>query len=85
MYVQLKAHHARGKLANASSYMGSELNVETGYKMYDNLTLSLQAAYVMLGGYYNNSSSASYTNAAGMHAETPENPYTVRTSLIFNF
>ena len=35
---------------NGSSYMGTELNVETGYKMYDNLTASFQAAYVMLGG-----------------------------------
>jgi hypothetical protein len=67
---------------NASNFMGSELNVETGYKMYDNLTLSLQAAYVMLGGYYNNSSLYSTTTKT---PKDPQNPYTVRTSLIFNF
>ena len=69
-------HNARAR--NASNFQGAELNVEAGYKMYDNLTLSLQAAYVMLGGYYNNSSSY-------LVGKDVENPYTVRTSLIFNF
>ena len=63
---------------NATNFQGAELNVETGYKMYDNLTLSMQAAYVMLGGYYNNA--LSYQTGKDV-----ENPYTVRTSLIFNF
>lgn len=64
---------------NATNYMGTEVNIETGYKMYDNLTASLQAAYVILGGYYNGS-----TTVAGA-TQNPENPFTVRTSLIFNF
>ncbi len=63
---------------NATNYMGTEVNIETGYKMYDNLTASLQAAYVILGGYYKGSA-----NVAAV--KDPENPYTVRTSLIFNF
>ncbi|MBK5274084.1 MAG: histidine kinase [Desulfuromonadales bacterium] len=66
---------------NASNYMGTEVNVEAGYKMYDNLTASLQAAYVILGGYYNGSSTFGTATAA----KDPENPYTIRTSLIFNF
>lgn len=61
---------------NGTNFMGTEINVETGYKMYDNLTASLQAAYVILGGYYKNSLAS---------AKTPEDPYTVRTSLIYNF
>jgi hypothetical protein len=69
-------HNARAR--NASNFQGAELNVETGYKMYDNLTLSLQAAYVMLGGYYNNSS-------VYQVGKDPQNPYSVRTSMIFNF
>jgi hypothetical protein len=67
---------------NGSNYMGTELNVETGYKMYDNLTASLQAAYVMLGGYYHNSSVAG-SAATGFNA--PQNPYTVRTCLTYAF
>jgi hypothetical protein len=63
---------------NGSNYMGAELNVETGYKMYDNLTASFQAAYVMLGGYYKNSQ-------AGSTITTPENPYTIRTVLTYAF
>lgn len=66
---------------NATNYMGTEVNVEAGYKMYDNLTASLQAAYVILGGYYEGSSSIGTATAT----KDPENPYTVRTSLIFNF
>ena len=66
---------------NGSNFMGTELNVETGYKLYDNLTASVQAAYVMLGGFYKGSSSAGTL----ADAKNPENPYTVRTSLIFNF
>jgi hypothetical protein len=67
---------------NGSSFMGTELNVETGYKMYDNLTASFQAAYVMLGGYYNNSSAA---GSAATGFKDPQNPYTVRTCLTYAF
>ena len=35
-----------------SDFMGTELNAEVGYKLYSNLTLKAQAAYVMLGGAY---------------------------------
>jgi hypothetical protein len=67
---------------NGSSYMGTELNVETGYKMYDNLTASVQAAYVMLGGFYKNSSTA---GSAAQGYETPSNPYTARAVLTYAF
>ncbi len=71
-------------VANGSSYMGSELNVETGYKMYDNLTASFQAAYVLLGGYYHNSQ-RDFNNPLTTIGNTPENPYTVRTVLTYAF
>lgn len=67
--------HKNGGL-NSTNYMGTEVNIETGYKMYDNLTASFQAGYVILGGYYKNSLSS---------GKTPEDPYTMRTSLIYNF
>ena len=82
-YESLKAGR---RVSNGTNYMGSEINVESGYKMYDNLTASLGAAYVMLGGYYKNSSAASYGNfTTGGKAYTPENPYTIRTTLKFAF
>lgn len=62
---------------NATNYLGTEINLETGYKLYDNLTAKLQVGYVILGGYYKNS-------AAGV-AGDPENPYTVRTALSYAF
>lgn len=65
---------------NASNFMGTEINIETGYKMYDNLTAKVQAAYVILGGYYKNS----VTNGAGSAAD-PENPYTARLILSYAF
>ena len=61
---------------SGTNYQGTEINVETGYKMYDNLTVKLQAAYVMLGGYYTDTV---------VGAKDPENPYTVRTGLSYTF
>ncbi|GFO68934.1 histidine kinase [Geomonas limicola] len=54
-----------------SVLMGAELNVEAGYKLYDNLTASVQGAYVVLGNYYNG------TNQ--------KDPYTFRTVLSYAF
>ena len=78
----LKPKNQSTGLQNSSNFMGTEVNVEAGYKMYDNLTASIQAAYVILGDYYKGTSSAGTATAT---AKDPENPYTIRTSLIFNF
>lgn len=77
----LKAVDKKTGGKNGTNFMGTEVNVEAGYKMYDNLTASLQAAYVVLGGFYEGSSTVGTQTAS----KSPENPYTVRTSLIFNF
>ncbi len=61
---------------NASDFMGTELGLTTGYKLYPNLTLQAQAGYMILGGYYADS-------AAG--AKDPENPYTMRLQAKFAF
>jgi len=63
---------------NGTNYLGSELALEGGYKVYDNLTASLQASYLLLGGYYNNS-------AADNAKEDPSNPYTARIVLTYAF
>lgn len=65
---------------NGSNFQGTEINVETGYKMYDNLTASVQAAYVFLGGYYTDT-----VNKGGGKFEDPENPYTARIVLSYAF
>jgi hypothetical protein len=67
---------------NGTNYMASEINLEAGYKMYDNLTATLGGAYVLLGGYYKGASAYSST-ANG--AKDPENPYSIRTTLKYAF
>ena len=59
-----------------SSYIGTELALEGGYKVFDNLTASVQAAYVVLGDYYK-------ADVAG--SKLPDNPYTTRLVLTHTF
>jgi len=70
--------HAVTGLANSSDFLGTEINLETGYKVYSNLTLKAQAAYMMLGGVYKDLA----TNDA---TKDPENPYTMRLLASFAF
>jgi hypothetical protein len=65
---------------NGCDLMGTEINLETGYKLYSNLTLKAQAAYMFLGGYYKNSA----TTTTGL-ANNPENPYAMRLHAQFSF
>jgi hypothetical protein len=65
---------------NGTNFMGAELNIETGYKLYDNLTASIQAAYVLLGGAYN----GSITKVDGTRGY-PQDPYTGRVVLSYLF
>jgi hypothetical protein len=65
---------------NASNFLGTEFNVETGYKLYDNLTASVQAAYLILGGYYNGTS-----QVTGKLGSDPDNIYTTRLVLSYTF
>lgn len=70
---------ASGEVAkNASDFMGAEFNLESGYKVSDNLTLRAQAAYMFLGGLYKDASANSAT-------KNPENPYTMRLLASFKF
>lgn len=72
-----------GSPTNAGSdILGTELNVEVGYKLYKNLTLKAQAAYVMLGGAYNNiaTSSAGVANSAD-----PADPFSLRLGAHYSF
>jgi hypothetical protein len=64
---------------NASNFRGAELNLETGYKVYDNLTAKVQLAYVLLGGYYR------HAGADTDPTKSPEDPYTARVGLSYAF
>jgi hypothetical protein len=65
---------------NSSDFLGTEINAECGYKLYDNLTASAQAAYVVLGDYYKNTGRDN-----GGAAATPDNPFTTRLVLTYVF
>jgi hypothetical protein len=66
---------------NGGDFMGTEFNLETGYKVYTNLTLRAQAAYAVLGPYYKNAAFNSTTAAL----KDPDNPYTMRLLASFVF
>ncbi len=66
---------------NKGDFMGTELNAEAGYKLYSNLTLKAQAAYMMLGSYYHNSATTDKTT----DFKDPENPYSLRLHAQFKF
>lgn len=65
---------------NGSDFMGTEINMEAGYKLYKNLTLKAQAAYVILGGAYKETAK----NLAG-NAADPANPWTARLGAFYSF
>jgi hypothetical protein len=64
-------------LKNSSDFMGTEINLETGYKVNPNLTLKVTAAYMILGGLYK--------DADSLGTNDPENPYTARLQAQFKF
>ena len=65
---------------NGSDFLGTEINAEVGYKLYKNLTLKTQAAYVILGSAYKNT----VTGHNGTAAD-PADPYTMRVSAHYSF
>jgi hypothetical protein len=67
---------------NGGDFMGTEINLETGYKVNSNLTLRAQAAYAILGAYY---TKATYKADGGTTPADPENPYTMRLLASFKF
>lgn len=69
---------ATGK-QNATNFQGTEINLETGYKIYDNMTAKVQVAYAILGGYYKG------TSADVTAVKDPENPYSARIAWSYAF
>lgn len=76
-------------MANHCNFLGTEINLETGYKLYDNLTALVQGAYVFLGGYYtgtsvNKGTGTTYTGYT-LNGKDPKDPYTARVALSYTF
>jgi len=69
---------------NQSDFMGTEMNIEAGYKLYKNLTLKAQAAYVVLGGYYKNSAFKNSVDGTAGYGD-PANPWTLRAGAFYSF
>lgn len=65
-----------GDAKHDSQYLGTELNAEVGYKVYDNLTASLQGAYVFLGDYFKRTAA---------NGQDPRDPYETRIMLNYAF
>jgi hypothetical protein len=66
---------------NGSQYIGTEVNLEAGYKLYDNLSASVVGGYVMLGDYYKDSTTNQKT---GVNA-SPDNPWKTQLVLSYTF
>lgn len=70
---------ASGEVAkNSGDFMGTEINLETGYKVTENLTLRAQGAYMVLGSLYKNT-------ATNDPSKDSDNPYTARLLASFKF
>lgn len=59
-----------------SNYLGTELNAQADYKLYDNLTATLRGAYVMLGDYY---------DGVALNGQDPQNPYMASFMMNYSF
>lgn len=66
---------------NSSNYMGTEINAEVGYKLYDNMTASVQGAYVFLGDYFKGTAKTVGSN----EGTDPTNPWLARILLNYTF
>lgn len=59
---------------NDDSYLGTEVNAEVGYKLFDNMTASVQGAYFFLGDYYDQGAT-----------QNADDPYQARIMLNYAF
>jgi len=65
---------AAANTSHDSNYLGTELNAELGYKLFDNMTASIQGAYFILGDYYDQGAT-----------KNADDPYQARVMLNYAF
>lgn len=66
-----------------SKYLGTEINAEVGYKLYDNLTATLLGSYVALGDYFKNVGTT--TSAGVAPGKKPNDPFLTTVMLNYVF
>lgn len=69
------------KPTNGSDFLGTEINAELGHKLYTNLTLKAQAAYVILGS----ATKGLASDSSSTVSKDPDNPYSVRLQATYAF
>lgn len=67
---------AKSTANRSSKYLGTEINAEANYKMFENLTTSVRAGYVFLGDYF---------KGATLDGKTPVDPYDVSLIVKYTF
>lgn len=67
---------AKDNKTRSSNYLGTEINAEVGYKLYDNMSALVRGAYVILGDYY---------KGKGTAGTDPANPYVAQLVLTYTF
>ena len=73
--------------ANKAQYLGTEINAEVGYKLYDNLKASVQGAYVFLGPQFEGAATVypGTTTLKSIGGDYPNNPYLGRVIVSYAF
>ncbi|WP_243369978.1 hypothetical protein [Geotalea sp. SG265] len=68
-----------------SKYLGTEINAEVGYKLTDNLNVSVVGAFMKLGNYYKGNAKNANTGAAIAAGDKPNDPFysTVMLNYVF--
>lgn len=74
LFANANAGVAAAANAEGDNFLGTEVNAEAGYRLFDNLTASVQGAYFVLGGYYDDGPT-----------EKADNPYQARVMLNYVF
>jgi hypothetical protein len=67
---------------NEDGSLGTEINAQVGYKMYDNLSASVAAAYMLLGKGLNDTGAKKIT---GFGAADADDPYMINVQLTYTF
>ena len=68
--------NANQSTTSDNGHLGTEINGELNYNVYDNVSLGMRAAYVFLGDYYKNVAS---------NGGTPDDLYAVRFRVNYTF
>ena len=76
------AQTAQAQTATEKKSLGTEINAQVGYKLYDNLSVSGAVAYAMLGDALGSKTATDLISASQANAD---NPYAVNLQLSYTF